>query len=87
DYPSMFEPVHGSAPAICGKGIANPIAMVWCGAMMLEFLGEKTVADLILAAIKAVTAAGRKLTPDLSGKARTPEVTDAIIAQAKRLAK
>jgi len=41
DYPSMFEPVHGSAPDIFGKGIANPIAMIWCGAMMLEFLGEK----------------------------------------------
>ncbi|RPJ84659.1 MAG: tartrate dehydrogenase [Acidobacteria bacterium] len=87
DYPSMFEPVHGSAPDICGKGIANPIAMVWCGAMMLEFLGEKTAADLILAAIKAVTAAGRKLSPDLGGKARTPQVTDAIIAEAQRLAK
>ena len=87
DYPSMFEPVHGSAPDISGKGIANPIAMIWCGAMMLEFLGEKAVADLILKAIKAVTAAGRKLTPDLGGTARTSDVTEAIIAQAKRLAK
>ncbi len=87
DYPSMFEPVHGSAPDICGKGIANPIAMIWCGAMMLEFLGERAAADLILSAIKAVTAAGQTLTPDLGGTARTPDVTAAIIAEAKRLAK
>jgi len=87
DYPSMFEPVHGSAPDICGKGIANPIAMIWCGAMMLEFLGENAAANLIVSAIKAVTAAGKRLTPDLGGSARTSEVAEAIIAHAKRLAK
>ncbi len=87
DYPSMFEPVHGSAPDICGKGIANPIAMIWCGAMLLDFLGEKAAAELVLSAIKSVTAAGQTLTPDLGGVARTLEVTDAIIAEAKRLAK
>ncbi|MBM3129994.1 MAG: tartrate dehydrogenase [Chloroflexi bacterium] len=86
-YPSMFEPVHGSAPDIFGKGIANPIAMIWCGAMMLEFLGEKQSADLILRAIKAVTGEGTALTPDLGGSAKTPEVTDAIIAQGRGLAK
>ncbi len=84
-YPSMFEPVHGSAPDIFGKGIANPIAMIWCGAMMLEFLGEKPAADLIVRAIRAVTAAGKVLTPDLGGSAGTREVTDAIIAHARQM--
>jgi len=84
-YPSMFEPVHGSAPDIFGKGIANPIAMIWCGAMMLEFLGEKPAADLIVRAIRAVTAEGKVLTPDLGGSARTREVTDAMIAQVQQI--
>jgi tartrate dehydrogenase/decarboxylase/D-malate dehydrogenase len=87
EYPSMFEPVHGSAPDIFGKGIANPIAMIWCGAMMLEFLGEKSSADLIIQAIKAVTGSGKVLTPDLGGTARTSQVTDAIIDQVRVLAK
>jgi tartrate dehydrogenase/decarboxylase / D-malate dehydrogenase len=86
-YPSMFEPVHGSAPDIFGKGIANPIAMIWCGAMMLDFLGEKSSANLIMAAIKAVTGSGRVLTPDLNGKATMKQVTDEVIAQVRVLAK
>ncbi|HLY72781.1 MAG TPA: tartrate dehydrogenase [Planctomycetota bacterium] len=77
--PSMFEPVHGSAPDIAGKGVANPIAMIWCGAMMLDFLGEREAASRVLDAIKRVTADGRILTPDLGGHASTLEVADAII--------
>ena len=78
-YPSMFEPVHGSAPDIMGKGIANPIAMIWTGAMMLDFLGEAEAARHIEQAIKKVTGAhihGR----DLGGTAGTREIADAIIA-------
>ncbi len=87
DYPSMFEPVHGSAPDIVGKGIANPIAMIWCGAMLLDFLGERDAAQLIESALKALTAEGRTLTPDLGGTAHTTQVTDALIAHARRMAK
>jgi tartrate dehydrogenase/decarboxylase/D-malate dehydrogenase len=87
DYPSMFEPVHGSAPDIVGKGIANPIAMIWCGAMMLDFLGHNRTAKLIDSAIKAVTAEGHVLTPDLGGTAKTKDVTDAIIGKMRAMAK
>lgn len=79
-YPSMFEPVHGSAPDIMGKGIADPIAMIWTGAMMLDFLGEKEAAGRIVGAIKHVTGEGRFLGRDLGGTATTTQVTDAIIA-------
>jgi tartrate dehydrogenase/decarboxylase/D-malate dehydrogenase len=80
EYPSMFEPVHGSAPDIVGKGIANPVAQIGSGAMMLEFLGEQAAADLIAAAVRAVLAEGRSLTPDLGGTAGTSQVTDAVLA-------
>jgi tartrate dehydrogenase/decarboxylase/D-malate dehydrogenase len=79
-YPSMFEPIHGSAPDIAGQGIANPIAMIWSGALMLDFLGEPEASDLIMDAIQAVTREGRVLTPDLGGSARTVDVGGAIIA-------
>ena len=79
-FPSMFEPVHGSAPDIAGKGIANPIAAVWSVQMMLAFLGENAAADALMKAIEAVTGQG-VLTPDLGGSARTTEVTDRIIEQ------
>jgi tartrate dehydrogenase/decarboxylase/D-malate dehydrogenase len=84
-YPSMFEPVHGSAPDIVGKGIANPIAMIWCGAMMLDFIGEKQAAQMINVAIKAATGERKVLTPDLGGDARTTQVTDAIIEKVKEM--
>jgi tartrate dehydrogenase/decarboxylase/D-malate dehydrogenase len=80
-YPSMFEPVHGSAPDIVGKGIANPIAEIASGALMLEFLGETNAARRIDAAIRAALAKGRALTPDLGGTARTSDVTAAVLAE------
>ncbi len=84
-FPSLFEPVHGSAPDIAGKNIANPVAMIWSAAMMLEFLGdfkgpERVAHDAILAAIEATLKAGPH-TGDLGGKANTTEVGKAIAAR------
>jgi len=78
DYPSMFEPVHGSAPDIAGKGIANPIAQTWTGAMMLEHLGHADAAAAIVSAIERLVEEGAVLTRDLGGKASTAEVGQAI---------
>jgi len=75
--PSMFEPIHGSAFDIVGKGIANPVASFWTGAMMLEHLGEKPAAELLMRAVEQVCAAGIT-TPDLGGTATTKEVTRAV---------
>ncbi len=77
-HPSMFEPVHGSAPDIAGKAIANPIAQIWTGAMMLEHLGEAAAARDIEAAIVAVLADGSVRTPDLGGQADTGTLAQAI---------
>jgi tartrate dehydrogenase/decarboxylase / D-malate dehydrogenase len=85
-YPSMFEPVHGSAPDIFSRGVANPIAMIWSGSLMLDFLGETQAAELIFAAIKVVTAAGLVRTPDLGGRATTAEMGEAIAAQMRAIA-
>jgi tartrate dehydrogenase/decarboxylase/D-malate dehydrogenase len=76
-FPSMFEPVHGSAPDISGKKIANPIGQIWSGAMMLEHLGHSDAADCVVRAIEQVLSAGPK-TPDLGGKASTSDVGQAI---------
>ena len=76
-FPSMFEPIHGSAFDIAGKGIANPIATFWTASMMLEHLGETRSAARLMRAIEAVTAK-RVFTPDLGGTARTAEVTRAV---------
>jgi tartrate dehydrogenase/decarboxylase / D-malate dehydrogenase len=80
-YPSMFEPVHGSAPDIAGKGIANPIGAVWTAAMMLEHLGHPTAAADVLAAMEATLAKPETRTADLGGSASTAEVTEALVAQ------
>lgn len=76
-YPSMFEPVHGSAPDIYGQNIANPIGMIWSGAMMLEHLGQTAAAESVVRAIETVLQEGPK-TPDLGGKASTQDVGRAI---------
>ena len=79
-FPSLFEPVHGSAPDIAGKGVANPIGQIWCGAMMLEHLGYKEAGDAVLNAIERTLAAGKNLTRDLGGSASTEELGAAIAA-------
>jgi len=78
-FPSMFEPIHGSAFDITGKGIANPIATFWTASMMLEHLGETKAAARLMKAIETVTAK-KVFTPDLGGTARTTDVTRAVIA-------
>jgi tartrate dehydrogenase/decarboxylase / D-malate dehydrogenase len=78
--PSMFEPIHGSAPDIAGKGVANPIAAIWAGAMMLDHLGERTAHDNILRAIELVIGDERVKTPDLGGSATTVDMTRAVTA-------
>jgi len=77
-HPSMFEPVHGSAPDIAGKGLANPIGQIWSGAMMLDHLGHRDAHDAIVAAIEAVLKDKTALTPDMGGKADTRVLGQAI---------
>ncbi|MBL0930088.1 MAG: tartrate dehydrogenase [Alphaproteobacteria bacterium] len=79
EFPSMFEPIHGSAFDIMGKGIANPIGTFWSNVMLLEHIGEAAAAARLMKAIERVTANSRFHTPDLGGKARTVEVTAAVI--------
>jgi tartrate dehydrogenase/decarboxylase/D-malate dehydrogenase len=81
-FPSLFEPVHGSAPDIAGKGIANPIGQIWSGAMMLDFLGFKEAHDAVMMAIEAVLTphSGAPRTADLGGTARTQNMGKAIAA-------
>ena len=81
EYPSMFEPVHGSAPDIAGKGIANPVAQIWSAAMMLDHLGEKPAACEIEETIEKVLAANGPKTRDLGGNATTEEVGKTIAAE------
>ncbi len=80
-FPSLFEPVHGSAPDIAGKAIANPIGQIWCGAMMLDFLGYRAAHDAVLAAIERVLApgSGAARTPDIGGAASTSDLGRSIV--------
>jgi tartrate dehydrogenase/decarboxylase/D-malate dehydrogenase len=80
DFPSMFEPVHGSAPDIAGKGMENPMAAVLSGALMLEHLGLYDASLNVNQAVAKVLKAGAPRTPDLGGKASTKEITEAILA-------
>jgi tartrate dehydrogenase/decarboxylase/D-malate dehydrogenase len=77
-YPSMFEPIHGSAPDIAGKGIANPVGAIWAGALMLDHLGEHQIHERVLNAITKVLDRGEVRTPDLGGQATTAEVAKAV---------
>ncbi|MEY3790012.1 MAG: hypothetical protein RI960_313 [Pseudomonadota bacterium] len=82
-YPSLFEPVHGSAPDIAGKGLANPIGQIWCGAMMLDHFGYTEAGAAVVRAIESVLEAGPKdapFTPDMGGKAKTADLGKAIAA-------
>ena len=78
-FPSMFEPVHGSAPDIMGKGIANPMAAILSGAMMLRYLGEESAAEAVQDATLDILGKGESLTPDLGGKSSTERVGDAVV--------
>jgi tartrate dehydrogenase/decarboxylase/D-malate dehydrogenase len=82
-HPSMFEPVHGSAPDIAGKGIANPIGQIWTAKMMLDFFGERELGSRLLTAIEDTLESGVK-TPDLGGTATTQDVTEAIISHLRK---
>ncbi len=77
-YPSLSEPVHGSAPDIAGQGIANPIGQIWCGAMMLDHLGEAEAAKAVVKAIETVLSEQTLRTRDLGGKADTVECGGAV---------
>ena len=77
EFPSLFEPVHGSAPDIYGKAIANPIGQIWAGAMMLEHLGHPAAAKAIVNAIETILAQGPR-TPDVGGKAKTADLGKAV---------
>jgi len=79
NFPSMFESVHGSAPDIAGRGIANPVAQILAGAMMLDHLGEPAAGEAVYAAVEAVLAQGQTVTADLGGTATTEEVTTAVL--------
>jgi tartrate dehydrogenase/decarboxylase/D-malate dehydrogenase len=79
-YPSMFESVHGSAPDILGQGIANPLATVWAGQMMLDFLGEQEAAERLLRALETHVQEGQVSTPDLGGSSSTSDVGDRLCA-------
>ncbi len=84
-FPSMFEPVHGSAPDIAGRGIANPMATMLAGAQMLEFLGEAAAAALVEKAVVSVLTDQSALTPDLGGTSTTEAVADAVVARVRTL--
>lgn len=83
-YPSMFEPVHGSAPDIFGKGIANPIGQIWTAKLMLDHFKEEELGKALLNVVESVTNDGY-LTPDIGGKCTTKEVTDEVISRLKKL--
>ena len=80
EHPSMFEPIHGSAPDIAGQGIANPIGAIWAGAMMLQHLGHQDAHDTVMTAVENVLKDGGNLTRDMGGTADTIELGKTIEA-------
>ena len=78
-FPSMFEPVHGSAPDIAGQGIANPMGTIWAGAMMMQHLGYPMIHDTLMQAIETVLREAENLTPDMGGRAGTRELSQAVV--------
>ena len=83
-YPSMFEPIHGSAPDIAGKGIANPLASIWSVSQMLDFFGKEVWGKRVLAAIETLRVEKKTLTPDLGGTAKTQDIGEAILEILRR---
>jgi tartrate dehydrogenase/decarboxylase / D-malate dehydrogenase len=81
-HPSMFEPIHGSAPDIAGQGIANPIGAIWAGALMLDHLGHRDLHDVIVGALERVLAKGEVRTPDLGGRHGTADLAEAVVHEA-----
>jgi len=86
NYPSMFEPIHGSASDIAGKGIANPMACIWSASQMLDYFGEKQWAGLLLSGLEVILTEKQTLTPDMGGTASTKQVTDRFLKIIKELA-
>lgn len=80
NFPSLFEPVHGSAPDIAGKGIANPVGQIWSGAMMLDYLGEKEASDRIIQSIEKTLSDKKSRTKDLHGESNTKDCGDAVLS-------
>jgi tartrate dehydrogenase/decarboxylase/D-malate dehydrogenase len=78
-FPSLFEPVHGSAPDIAGKGIANPIGQIWSGAMMLDYLGEKEAANSIITSIEKTLSDKKSRTKDLNGDSNTSQCAETVL--------
>ena len=83
-YPSLFQAIHGSAPDLADKGIANPVATIWSVSMMLDHLGEPELGTAVLGAVESVIAEGKVRTPDLGGKSTTRQMGQAVIAALRR---
>ena len=80
-FPSMFEPIHGSAPDIAGKGIANPMATVWSASQMLDFFGHGAWGARLISILEELMVEGKTLTPDMGGTASTSQVGDAVVSR------
>lgn len=84
-YPSMFEPIHGSAPDIANKGIANPMASIWSASQMLDFFGYEKWGKEVIDAIERVLVEGKVITPDMNGNAKTSEVGSEVAEKIRKI--